>query len=76
MLYSHPLALIRPVFAAAGAATLQRWATTLRRAWQQLTMASDERFVRGACDLADLEWRLRRLERGGAQRFGPFRPDA
>lgn len=75
MQHSHPLATLQPL-PGVGVATLQRWAATVQRAWQQMTMASDERFVRGACDLADLEWRLRRLERGGAERFGPFHPDA
>jgi hypothetical protein len=53
-----------------------RWAERLRRVWKELTLDADERFLRGACDLADLECRLRRLERGRAERFGPFHPDA
>jgi hypothetical protein len=34
----------------------------------------DEDLLRGARDLADLERRLRRLERGPEQRFLPLRP--
>jgi hypothetical protein len=41
-----------------------------------MTLDADERFIRSACDLADLEWRLHRLERGRADRFGPLHPGA
>ena len=58
------------------AVSASRWAEWLRRVWKELTLDPDERFMRGACDLADLECRLRRLERGRAERFGPFHPDA
>ena len=69
---------LRPavVVAAAVAAFAAHWATWLRSGWQELTLDADERFIRGACDLADLEWRLHRLERGRADRFGPLPPDA
>ena len=64
-----------PAVAVAVAASVSRWATWLRRGWEELTLDGDERFIRGACDLADLEWRLQRLERGRAERFGPLHPD-
>jgi hypothetical protein len=41
-----------------------------------LTVDADERFLHGACDLADLEWRLRRLERGRPERFAALDRDA
>jgi len=63
------IVLPRPLPEATGMPTWQR---LLRRAWATLTLDADERFLRGASDLADLEWRLRRLERGRAERFGPF----
>jgi hypothetical protein len=52
---------------------LRAW---LRRAWHQLTLDADERYLGAARDLPDLEWRLRRLERGRAERFAPLDPDA
>jgi hypothetical protein len=63
----------QPAFAAAARAA--RWGAWLRRAWQDLTLDADERFLRGARDLADLESRMRRLERGRPERFGPLHPD-
>jgi hypothetical protein len=63
----------QPAFAAATRGS--RWAAWLQRIWENITLDADERFLRGACDLADLEWRLRRLERGRAERFGPLHPD-
>jgi hypothetical protein len=68
-------ATLIPQPALAAAAPSPRWVSWLRRAWADLTPDADERFLRGACDLADLEWRLRRLERGRAERFGPLHPD-
>ena len=53
-----------------------RWGAWLRRAWQQFTLDADERFLRSAGDLADLERRLRRLERGRDQRFAQLHPGA
>jgi hypothetical protein len=53
-----------------------RWGAWLRRAWGELTLDDDERFLRGASDPVDLEWRLRRLERGRAERFAPLDPHA
>ena len=58
------------------AVVASRWGAWLRHAWDELTLDADERFLRGARDLADLEWRLRRLERGRGERFGPLHPDA
>ena len=69
---SHPAVAV----AAVAAAFASHWAAPLRRTWEALTLDADERFVRGARDLVDLERRLRRLERGCAERFGPFHPDA
>ena len=68
----------RPAVALAGAvsACASRCEAWLRGAWQELTLDADERFIRGARDLVDLELRLRRLERGRAERFGPLHPDA
>ena len=63
----------QPAFAAAALGL--RWAAWLQRMWENLTLDADERFLHGACDLADLEWRLQRLELGRAERFGPLRPD-
>lgn len=63
----------QPAFAAAARGS--RWAAWLRRMGENLTLDADERFLRGARDLADLEARLRRLERGRAERFGPLHPD-
>ena len=40
------------------------WAR-LRDAWQRPAPSEEERFLAGACDLADLEQRLRRSERYG-----------
>lgn len=54
--------------------TTSRCGAWLRRKWVELTLDVDERFLRGAQDLADLEWRLQRLERGRADRFGPLDP--
>jgi hypothetical protein len=51
-----------------------RWRAWLRRAWALLTMDGDERFLAEARDFADLEQRLRRLERGRARRFAPLPP--
>lgn len=55
------------------AARLRAW---LQRTWQQLTLDDDERYIRGATDLADLEYRLKKVGRGRIQRFGPLDPGA
>ena len=57
-------------------AAASRWLARLRHAWDALTLDDDERFLRAARDPVDLEWRLRRLERGRAERFAPLDPDA
>ena len=49
-----------------------RWGAWWRAAWSAFTLDADERFLREASDLADLEWRLRRLERGRPDRFAPL----
>jgi hypothetical protein len=53
-----------------------RWGAWLRHAWDELTLDADERFIRGARDPVEVEWRLRRLERGRAERFAPLDPNA
>ena len=52
------------------------WATRLRHLWEELWLGEDECYLRGARDVADLERRQRSLERGRAERFGPFEPEA
>jgi hypothetical protein len=71
-----PMPHLAAAFAAAAAACASHWSARLGCMWAELTMDADERFLRGAHDLADLEWRLQRLQRGRAERFGPFHPDA
>jgi hypothetical protein len=44
----------------------QRLRDALGAAWHRLTLDPDERWLRGARDLVDLELRLKALERGGA----------
>ena len=58
------------------AAASSCWLARLRQAWDALTLDDDERFPRAARDPVDLEWRLRRLERGRAERFAPLVPHA
>jgi hypothetical protein len=67
-------ATLTPQHAVTAAAS--RWSAWLRHAWDELLLDADERFLGEARDLADLEWRLQRLERGRAERFGPLHPDA
>lgn len=52
------------LLAAAVAETLQHGRDRLARAWHQMTLDADERYLGGATDLADLERRLRQLDRG------------
>jgi hypothetical protein len=58
------------------AVTEAPWRAWLRKFGEALRMDADERFLRGAQDLADLERRLRQLERGHAERFRPLARDA
>lgn len=51
-----------------------RWPAWLRRAWAALARDDEDRELSEACDHADLERQLRRLERGRADRFGPLPP--
>lgn len=51
-----------------------RWGAWLRRVWDERGVDDDERLLREARDLADLERRLRRQERGRPERFGPLPP--
>jgi hypothetical protein len=67
-------ATLTPQPALAAAPRGARWVSWLRRAWDDLTLDAEERFLREARDPADLEWRLRRLERGRAERFSPLHP--
>jgi hypothetical protein len=68
----HHTATLTPQSAVAAPAV--RWGAWLRHAWHELTMDADERFLRNARDLADLEWRLQRQQRGRPERFGPLHP--
>lgn len=67
----HAAVLTAPVPAATRRA---RWCAWWRARWHALTLDDDERFVRNACDLADLERRLRCLERGRADAWRPVDP--
>lgn len=49
-----------------------RWRASLQSLWDALAQDDDERFLCEAWDLADLERRLRRLEQGRMERFGPL----
>ena len=63
-------ATLFPKSAVTGAAArLGAWLLNLRDAF---TRDDDERFLSEARDLADLERRLRRLEQGRKERFGPL----
>jgi hypothetical protein len=59
---------------AAARAVRPCWGAWLRRAWERFMLDEDSRFLGEARDLADLEGRLRRLEQGRADRFGPLPP--
>jgi hypothetical protein len=61
-------ATLRLPATSAGAAA-SRWWDRLRRAWKDSHLDADECYLRGAADLAELEQRLRRLERGRGERF-------
>ena len=51
-----------------------RWVAWLRAAWKNATLHADERFLGEAQDFADLEWRLRCLERGRPVSLAPLDP--
>lgn len=68
--------LTRHPGADAVATLASRWSAWQQRLWDALTLDDDERFIRAARDLADVERRLQRLERGRAERFGPLHRDA
>ena len=53
---------------------LRRWADALRRWWATPARDPADACLAHATDLADLDRRLRRLERGRADRFGPLPP--
>lgn len=57
---THPMPWFTPLAAACAGA----WNSLLQH-WQQLSMTAEERYLRNAGDLADLERRLRQIERGG-----------
>lgn len=65
-------ALSRPGIAAAAAAL--RWPAWLGRTWAAMTADDVAPLLGQACSHADLERRLRRLERGRPDRFGPLPP--
>jgi hypothetical protein len=52
-----------PLSAWAGSAW-RAFAGWLGRAWQRRLMSSEERYLYEARDLADLEWRLKAIQRG------------
>lgn len=68
-------ALLRPPTTVAD--TARRRSGWLRCAWRRLIQDDDERFLLEARDLAELEQRLRQLERGRVDRFGalPANPE-
>lgn len=72
-LLPSPTRLAPPRTAAAWA----RLRAALGAAWRHLTMGADERWLRQAGDLVDLELRLKALERNGlacdAWPVGPWR---
>jgi hypothetical protein len=51
-----------------------RWVAWLRAAWKNATLDADERFLGEAHDFADLEWRLRCLERRRPERLDSLDP--
>ena len=69
------IATTRRLTAAAAGWVLQA-KDRLLRSWQLLGLDADERYLRQASDLADLELRLRRVARGRLERFGPIHPGA
>lgn len=50
------------------------WRAQLQRTWVRWGWSADERVLSEARDLADLEARLKRLERGREDRFAPLPP--
>jgi hypothetical protein len=65
---------LAPQWAVSSAST--RWVAWLRQVWGELWLDADQRFLREASDLADLERRMRSLERGRPERFAPLGTDA
>ena len=63
-------ATLFPKSTVTGAAS--RWRAWLLSLEDAFTRDDDERFLCEAWDLADLERRLRRLEQGRRERFGPL----
>lgn len=66
-------ALRRP---AAGRALARHCRVWLLQVWQRLTLDADERYIRGARDLAELERRLQRVARSRPDRSIPIHPGA
>jgi hypothetical protein len=66
MLRTSPFPWLSLLAASAAEALRQAWQDA-GRAWQRLTLDADERYLRDACDLVDLEQRLKRLDTGRAE---------
>lgn len=69
-----PTSTTVPIQSAAAGGGMPGWAVWLRQAWDRLMLDDDTRFLSEARDHADLERRLRRLERGREHRFDPLPP--
>jgi len=66
----QPTVTLFPRLALTG--SMSRWRWWLLRHWLAPARDADERFLAEALDLADLERRLYRLERGRTERFAPL----
>lgn len=67
---SAPAAATVPAFARPPTGLWSR----LHQAWCRCLLSPEDAWLQGAADLADLERRLQRLERGRPDRFGPLPP--
>lgn len=67
---SAPTAVTVPAFARPPTGLWSR----LHQAWCRCLLSPEDAWLQGAADLADLERRLQRLERGRPDRFGPLPP--
>jgi hypothetical protein len=60
----------------ARAPAVSGWCAWLRSIWKEFALSDDERFLCEARDPVEVEWRMKRLERGRSERFGPLDPSA
>ena len=67
---STPMAVTVPAFARPPTGLWSR----LHQACRRRLLSPEDAWLQGAADLADLERRLQRLERGRPDRFGPLPP--